>query len=310
VLSEPAALISWFAGLGVSVARIGLEAGPLSQSLCMALREAGLAVELLETRHVRNAFKAMPVKTDRKDARGIAQLMRLGWFRPVHCKSMAAQETRAMLTARRLVRNKLHDVEMSLRGLLRGFGLKVGKTTALTFEARIKELVAGHPSLEMIAAALLAVRTVLLREFKAFEKRARAMARCDAAARLLTSVPGVGAIVALTVASAIDDPARFESSKSVGAHFGMTPKKYQSGETDVTGRISKIGDGEVRTMAYEAAHVILTKPVTGCTGLKSWAMKLAKRAGMAKAKVALARKLVVIMHRMLADGTTFANRPA
>ena len=308
--SEPEALIGWFAALGLRLVRVGLEAGPLSQWLYAGLRGAGLTVELLETRHVRNAFKTMPVKTDRKDARGITELMRIGWFRPVHCKSMAAQETRAMLTTRNLVRSKLHDVEMSLRGTLRGFGLKVGKTTPRTFEARVRELVAGHSSLETITAGLLAVRAVLLREFTAFEKRVRSMARCDARARLLTSVPGVGAIVALTSASAIHHPARFKSSKSVGAHFGLTPKKYQSGETDITGRISKIGDGGVRTAAYEASHVILTKPVKGCSTLKSWAMKLAKRAGMKKAKVALARKLTVIMHRMLADGTTFANRPA
>jgi len=307
VASEPEALISWLASRGVSLTRVGLEAGPLSQWLFAAMRQAGLAVELLETRHVRDAFKAMPVKTDRKDARGIAQLMRLGWFRPVHCKSVEAQETRAMLNARKLMQTKLHDVEMSLRGILRGFGLKVGKTTLRHFESRIKELVAGHASLEAVAAALLAVRAVLLREFNGFEKRVRSMARSDARARLLTSVPGVGAIVGLTVASAIDDPARFKSSKSVGAHFGMTPKKYQSGETDVSGRISKIGDDSVRTAAYEAAHIILTLPIKGCTKLKSWAMKLAKRAGMKKAKVALARKLIVIMHRMLADGTTFQS---
>jgi transposase len=307
VASEPEALISWLASRGVNLTRVGLEAGPLSQWLFAAMRQAGLAVELLETRHVRDAFKAMPVKSDRNDARGIAQLMRLGWFRPVHCKSMEAQETRAVLSARKLVQAKLHDVEMSLRGILRGFGLKVGKTTPRQFEGRIKELVAGHASLEVVATALLAVRAVLLREFNGFEKRVRAMARSDTRARLLTSVPGVGAIVGLTVASAIDDPARFKSSKSVGAHFGMTPKKYQSGETDVTGCISKIGDGSVRTAAYEAAHIILTKPLKGCTGLKSWAMKLAKRAGMKKAKVALARKLIVIMHRMLANGTTFQS---
>jgi transposase len=310
VASEPEALISWCASLGLRLARIGLEAGPLSQWLFAAMRQAGLAVELLETRHVRDAFKAMPVKTDRNDARGIAQLMRLGWFRPVHCKSMEAQETRAMLTARKLVQEKLHDVEMSLRGILRGFGLKVGKTTPRGFEGRIRELVAGHSSLETLAAALLSVRAVLLREFNAFEKRARAVARCDTRARLLTSTPGVGPIVALTFASAIDDPARFKSSKSVGAHFGATPKRYQSGEIDISGRISKIGDSGVRCAVYEAAHCILTKPVKGCARLKSWAMKLAKRAGMQKAKVALARKLMVIMHRMLADGTTFAGLPA
>jgi len=121
----------------------------------------------------------------------------------------------------------------------------------------------------------------------------------------LMSTPGVGMIVALTYACAIDDPSRFKSSKIVGAHFGLTPTRYQSGETDRTGRISKIGDSSVRAVLYEAAHVILTKAVRGCTALKSWAMRIAKRAGMNKAKVALARKLAVIMHRMLADGTTF-----
>src|SRR4029077_5091710 len=138
-------LIEWFRGLGIAVTRIGLEAGPLSQWLYAGMRDAGLAVELLETRHVRNAFKAMPVKTDRKDARGIAQLMRLGWFRPVHCKSLPAQEVRALLTARKLLQTKNHDVEMSLRGVLRGFGLKVGPTTPRTFPGRIRELVAGQP---------------------------------------------------------------------------------------------------------------------------------------------------------------------
>ena len=130
VASEPEALIAWFRSLGVSLVRIGLEAGPLSQWLFAAMQKAGLAVELLETRHVRTTFKTMPVKTDRKDARGIAQLMRLGWFRPVHCKSMGAQETRTMLAARKLLQQKLHDFEMSLRGTLRGFGLKVGETTS------------------------------------------------------------------------------------------------------------------------------------------------------------------------------------
>jgi transposase len=304
VLSEPEALIGWFGSLGFDLERIGLEAGPLSQWLFAEMKKAGLAVELLETRHVHNAFKTMPVKTDRKDARGIAELIRLGWFRPVHCKSVEAQETRALLTARKLVQSKLHDIELSLRGILRGFGLKVGPTTPKLFETRIKELVEGHPSLQVVAEALLAVRTVLVREFNGFEKRVRSMARSDARARLLMSTPGVGTIVALTYASGIDDPKRFKSSKMVGPHFGLTPKKYQSGETDITGRISKIGDVAVRTALYEAAHVILTRPVKG-SGLKSWAARLAKRAGMKKAKVALARKLAVIMHRMLVDGKPF-----
>ena len=305
VASDPEALIAWFGSLGLKVVRIGLEAGPLSQWLYAAMKQAGLAVELLETRHVRRAFETMLVKSDRNDARGIAQLMRLGWFRPVHCKSLPAQEVRALLTARKLVQSKLQDTENSLRGILRGFGLKVGKTTPARFAGRIKDLVAGHPSLEVIAQAMLAVHAVLQREFKGLEKRVRLLARSDPSTRLLMTTPGVGAIVALSYASAIDDPARFRSSKQVGAHFGLTPKRYQSGQTDYTGRISKIGDAAVRTALYEAAHVMLTKPLKGCTELKSWAMRIAKRAGMSKAKVALARRLGVIMHRMLVDRTSF-----
>jgi transposase len=305
VASEPAALIEYLGSLGVALSRIGLEAGPLSQWLYAALKAAGLAVELLETRHVRDAFSAMPVKSDRNDARGIAQLMRLGWFRPVHCKSMAAQEVRAVLTARKLLQSKLRDVENSLRGILRGFGLKVGNTTARSFPGRIRELVAGQPNLETIAQALLNVHAVLLREFNGFERRVRQCARGHEAAKLLMTTPAVGPIVALTYACAIDDPARFGSSKQTGAHFGLTPKKYQSGQTDRDGRISKIGDASVREALYQAAHIMLTTPLRGCSQLKSWAMRIARRAGMRKAKVALARKLAVIMHRMLADVNKF-----
>ncbi len=305
VASEPEALIAWFAAHQVPMARIGLEAGPLSPWLFAGMKAAGLAVELLETRHVRDAFKAMPVKTDRKDARGIAQLMRLGWFRPVHCKSLPAQEVRALLTTRKLLQAKRYDVEMSLRG----FGLKVGPTTPRTFEGRVRDLAAHHDTLGMIANALLKARAVLVQEFKAIEKRLYALARHDVPTRRLMTVPGVGAIVALTYAAAIDDPTRFRSSRMVGAHFGLTPRKYQSGETDVAGRISKIGDHGVRVALYEAANVMLTRPVTG-SDLKNWALCVAKRAGMKKAKVALARKLAVVLHRMLADGRDFLASPA
>ncbi|MBO0759121.1 MAG: IS110 family transposase [Bradyrhizobiaceae bacterium] len=305
VASEPEDLVTWLRALKFDLTRIGLEAGPLSQWLHATLRQAGFAVELLETRHVRNALKIMPVKTDRNDARGIAELMRLGWFRPVHCKTMEAQERRALLTARKLMQTKFHDIEFSLRGILRGFGLKVGKTTRARFPARIKQLVAGHPHLEAIADSLLTSRLALQREFNRLDKQLRAIARSDSRARLLMSTPGVGPIVALTYASAIDDPARFTSSKRVGPYFGLTPTKYQSGETDVDGRISKIGDASVRANLYEAAHSILSKPLKGCTALKSWAMRLARRAGPNKAKVALARKLAVIMHRMLVDTMPF-----
>jgi transposase len=303
--SEPAALIAWFRTLGLRLERIGLEAGPLSQWLCAAMREVGLRIELLETRRVRDAFKAMAVKSDRNDARNIAQLMRMGWFQPVHCKSIEAQETRAVLTARKLLQSKLLDTENSLRGILRGFGLKVGKTTHRTFAARINELVAGHARLEVIAQALLAAHVVLLREFSVLEKLVIKMARASPQAKLLMTTPSVGPIVALTYASAIDDPKRFKSSKAAGPHFGLTPKKYQSGQTDISGRITKVGDAAVREALYQAAHIMLTKPIRNCSTLKSWAMRIAKRAGMRKAKVALARKLAVILHRMLADEQPF-----
>jgi transposase len=310
IASEPEALIAWFGSLEYPLERIGLEAGPLSQWLYAAMKQAGLAVELLETRHVRAAFKMMPVKSDRNDARGIAQMMRLGWFRPVHCKSMAAQEARAVLTARKLVQSKRQDVENSLRGILRGFGLKVGKVTDRGFAGRVEELVKGHPTLESIAKALLSIREVLLGELRGFEKQVRVIARSDSKTKLLMTTPAVGPIVALTYAFAIDDPKRFKSSKQAGAHFGLTPKKYQSGETDRDGRISKIGDASVREALYQAAHIMLTKPLKGCPELKSWATRLARRAGHKKAKVALARKLAVIMHRMLADEKPFHSAAA
>lgn len=310
VASEPEALIAWLAELGFSLERIGLEAGPLSQWLHPAMARAGLAVELLETRHVRAAFKTMPVKTDRKDARGIAQLMRLGWFRPVHCKSASAQEVRALLTARKLLQGKLHDVEMSLRGVLRGFGLKVGATTPRTYAPRVRTLVEGHAVLEAIAAALLKARQVLVEELRGLERRVRTMAHEDERTRRLMTTPGVGVLVALTFVAAVDDPERFRSSRAVGPHFGLTPRKYQSGETDYTGRISKIGDAGVRSILFEAATVILTRSARS-SDLKSWALAVARRAGMRKAKVALARKLAVVLHRMLRDETTFvAHRSA
>ena len=286
VASEPEALIEWLGQLGRKIVLTGLEAGPLSQWLHGGLSQAGLKVELLETRHVRAAFKAMSVKTDRKDARGIAQLMRLGWYRPVHCKSLPAQEMRALLVARKLLQKQLHAVEMSVRGILRNFGAKVGQTTARGFEDRVRTLVEGQPTLQTIADALLAARTVLARELSSLEKRVRSAARHDDRVKLMMTAPGVGSIVGLNYVSAIDVPQRFRSSRSVGPHFGMTPTRYQSGETDISGRISKVGDGTVRSALYEAAHIILTKPVKNAGALKRWALAIAKRAGRKKAKVA------------------------
>jgi len=304
VRSEREALAAFFTESGLAFARIGLEAGPLSQWLHAGLVEAGLPAILIETRHVKAALKAMTVKTDRNDARGMAQLMRMGWFRPVHAKAPMVQEIRALLTARKLLVAKLRDVESSIRGILRGFGLKVGAVSKGKFEARIRELVTGQVMLERVAEPLLRARAALRTEYTTLHRDLLRTVREDAVCGRLMTVPGVGAVVAMTFRSAIDQPERFAKSKAVGAHFGLTPKKYQSGEIDRTGRISKVGDAMVRTALFEAANVMLTRAVRFST-LKAWALRVAGRHGMKKAKVALARKLAVVMHRMWVDGTSF-----
>jgi transposase len=304
VASEPGALVELFEALGFAVKRIGLEAGPLSQWLHAGLRGAGFETVLLETRHVKAALSAMTVKTDRKDARGIAQLIRMGWYRSVHVKSVDAQEIRALLIARKQLLGRLIDVELSIRGILRGFGLKVGPVTRRNFEARIRELVAGQATLERIADAMLSARSTLKAEYGRLHKAVLAAVRDDAVCRRLMTVPGVGPLVAITYKSAIDDPKRIAKSKAAGALFGLTPKKYQSGEKDVTGGITLAGDETVRTVLYEAANVLLSR-ITRFSKLKRWGMDVAKRRGSKRAKVALARKLAVILHRIWVDGTTY-----
>ena len=248
VASEPEALVAFFASLGFAVKRVGLEAGPLSQWLHAGLKRAGFDTVLLETRHVKAALSAMMVKTDRKDARGLAQLIRMGWFRPVHAKSMGSQEVRALLVARKQLLGRLIDVEFSIRGIfLRGFGLKVGVVTRKGFEGRIRELVTGHITLERIAGAMLSARATLKVEYEKLHKSVLTIVREDAVCRRLMTVPSVGPLVAITYKTAMDDPNRIAKSKAAGALFGLTPKKYQSGEKDLTGGITRAGDEMVLT---------------------------------------------------------------
>ena len=304
VLSEPDALVQFFSALDLPLTQIGLEAGPLSQWLHAGLAKAGLPVVLLETRHVKAALSAMIVKTDRRDARGIAQLLRMGWYRPVHCKSLPAQEVRALLAGRKLLQTKLLDVEFSIRGLLRGFGLKMGEVSKGRFVTRVQELIAGHAMLEQVIGSMLAAREVLRAEYNRLHRAMLAIVRKDAVCRRLMTAQGVGAVTAITYKSAVDDPTRFVKSKSVGAHFGMTQKRYQSGETDIKGSISKVGDATVRTVLYEAANALLTRSQR-FSSLKCWGLNIAKHRGMKRAKVAVARKLAVILHRMWVDETDF-----
>jgi transposase len=305
VASEPETLARHL--LRWQLERVGLEAGPLSQWLHGGLQAAGLPVECIETRHLKAAIGAMRVKTDRNDARAIAQVMRVGWYRAVHVKTPEAQEQVALVTARKLLVNKLKDVENSVRGLLRGFGLKLGEVGRARFEARVRELLEDMPRLLAIIEPLLKARAALKDQFAALHRQVLQTVRHDRVCRLLMTAPGVGPVVALTFKSALDDPTRFARSKAVGVHFGLTPKKYQSGETDRSGHISKIGDELVRTALYEAASTLLHR-VQRWSWLKAWAVRVAQRRGTKRAQVALARRLAVVLHRMWRDNTEFCWR--
>ena len=304
VASEPEALLPVLTNPGYCFKRIGLEAGPLSQWLYSALAEAGLPMICVETRHMRAVLKAQINKTDRNDARGMAQIMRAGLYRPVHVKTLRSQKLRMLLTHRKLLQSKAIAIENDLRGTLRNFGLKVGIVGKLKFEARIKELVAGYPDLAVLVEPLLVVRRVLREQIAVLHRRVLAVVRNDEVCRRLMTVPSIGPVVALTYRATVDVPARFRNSRAVGAVLGLTPCKYQSGESDHTGAISKCGDEMMRVMLYEAAQVMLMRS-TRWSWLKAWAMQIARRRGRKKAIVALARRLAVIMHRIWVDGTEF-----
>ena len=303
VASEPEALLAVLKNPAYRFKRIGLEAGPLSQWLFSALAEAELPVVCVETRHMQAVLKAQINKTDRNDARGIAQMMRVGLYRPVHVKTLRSQKLRMLLTHRKLLQSKAIAIENDLRGTLRNFGLKVGMAGTVKFEARIRELVENLPDLAALVEPLLLVRRVLREQIVILHRRLLAIVRGDEVCRRLMTVPGVGPVVSLTYRATVDVPARFRKSKAVGAVFGLTCAKYQSGEVDWSGRISRCGDEMMRVMLYEAAQSMIHSKKW--SWLKAWAMQIAKRRGMKKAIVALARRLAVIMHRIWVDGTEF-----
>lgn len=303
VASAPESLVAFMRELPHEIAAIGLEAGPLSHWLHKGLTDAGFEAVLMETRQVKATLKAMPIKTDRRDAEGIARLLQMGWFRPVHCKTVSSQEMRALLTSRKSVQNALINLELSLRGVLRNFGLKLGQVSKGRWEARVRELIAGNAMLETAAEPILRARAGLRRELVGLEKAVHNLAREDRVCRLLMTMPGVGHVVALTFKSAVDDPGRFRRSKDVGPWAGLTPGRDQSGERDIVGRITKAGDAGLRVALYQAATVMLSRG--GPNWLKAWALRLAKLRGKKRATVALARRIGVVLHRMWRDGAEF-----
>jgi transposase len=304
VASDACDIAAMLKPYAATIEAVGLEAGPMSEWLVRGLQDHGLQSVLMETRRVHAALSAIPVKTDRKDARGIAELLRMGWYQPVHMKTPRSRDLRLLLSARESLGRRMRDLDNSIRGLLRGFGLRLPTGLRGRIGMWARDLIQDNPMLTMAIEPLLVAREALAGQLSHLDKRLRSHACHDRICRRLMTVPGVGAIVAMTYRTAIDDPARFRSSKSVAACFGLTPRRYQSGETDRYGCITKAGDGSVRAALFEAVHVMMVRTIRW-TPLKAWAMRLAARRGAKRAKVALARKLAVIMHRMWVDGTEF-----
>jgi transposase len=304
VATEPELIAAWLGKTGLTFERVGHEAGPMSSWLHEALAKLGLPVVCVEARHMQTALAAMRNKTDRNDARGIAQMMRTGWFRQVHIKSTESQELRLLLVARRALIDRRRDIENVIRGTLKVFGIRVGQTSRLNFSRRVRELVEDRAAIAEIIAPLLTVRDTLMEQMQVLHRKLMKQVRSDKVCRQLMTAPGVGVVVAASFKAGVDAPERFSRSRNVGAHFGLTPRRYASGEMDRMGRISKCGDELVRTSLYEAANVLLTR-VKRWSALKAWGIRIARKAGVQKAKVAVARKLAVILHRMWADGSDF-----
>ena len=301
--STPEMLIAAIRMRAPRAARIGLESGPLSLWHWHALKRAGLPVVCLDARHAKAALSLQLNKSDRNDARGLAQIVRTGWYREVAVKSFDSQLIRSLLTTRaQLVRMRV-DLANQIRGVLKPFGLIAGKGGGQAFADRVRALVANGP-LQTVAEALLAAWQAINSQVAILTRRLIDMARQDQAVKRLMTTPGVGTLVALTYVSVIDQPGRFAKSSSVGAYLGLTPRRFQSGEEDYTGHISRCGDRLLRTYLFEAAGIILHR-VSRWSALKAWGTRLAKRIGSKKATVAIARKLAVILHRLLRDGTEF-----
>ena len=304
VTSEPSPLVTALQTLKLPLERIGLEACSLTAWRHEGLCAAGLPAICIGTRQANAAMKTMPNKTDRNDARALAQIMRIGWFRQVHVKSQQCRLWRSLLVARRTVLNEIRTIENVVRAMLREVGLKVGTPSRATFDGRVRELCASDAALLAMVDPLLTVLSTMLRELARLTKQVLVIVRGEKVCRRLMSAPGVGPITALAFRATIDRPDRFGHSRDVGAHLGLTPSRYQSGETDIQGRISRCGDELARTALYEAAHTLLLRS-RKWSSLRAWGMKVAKHRGMARARVAVARKLAVVLHRMWSDETDF-----
>jgi transposase len=302
--SAPDALHDALGRLDLPLERVGMEACSLTAWLHDGLTAAGWPAICIETRRANAAMKTMPNKTDRNDARALAQITRTGWFRQVHVKSRQSRRWRSLLVARRTVLNEMRSIENVVRAIAREDGIKLGTPSRKDFAARVREMAGDQPELMAMLEPLLAVLASMIEELARLTRRVLDIVKHEATCRQLMTTPGIGPINALTFRATIDQPERFERSRDVGAHLGLTPSRYQSGETDITGKISRCGDELGRTGLVEAAHTLLVRSKKW-SSLRVWGLAIAKRRGMAKAKIAVARKLAVILHRMWIDGTDF-----
>lgn len=306
VTTDPDAIFGVLAPYLPRLHLVGHEATTWSAWLHRALETRGVPMVLLETHHAARMLEAQRNKTDRNDARGLAQLVRSGWFKPVHAKSQEANKMKLLLVHRRTLKRKLLDIENEVRQSLKMFGLMVGpRVQRASFPQRVRALVEGDPLLAGATGCMLRAWSALWDEYRALHKLLVQLVGRDELCRRFCDIPGVGPVTAMSFKAAIDDPTRFAKSKTVGAHFGLTPRRVQSGTSiDFDGHISKRGDGNVRTALYEAASAMITRSRKPCA-LKAWGEQLVAKRGHKRAVVAVARKLAVIMHRMWLDGTTF-----
>jgi len=304
VLSAPAQIASFIEEHAPTAARIGLESGPTSSWLWRELNGLGLPVICIDARHANAALSMQLNKSDRNDALGLARIMQTGWFRRVQIKSDESHKIRGLLNARALLVAMRRDLENQIRGLFKTFGLVIGRANGGVFLKRALLVCAEAPELEVIASPLLAARAAIDKERVELERQIKWLAHQNRQARAFMTVPGIGPMTALAFLSGIDDPARFNRSRTVGAYLGLTPRRHASGEVDWSGRISKCGDTLLRAYLFGAAGVLLSRTKESCS-LKAWGLKIAARSGGKKARVAVARKLAVVLHRMWQDGTEF-----
>ena len=304
VASAPETLIAFIRSKAPGAIRVGLESGPTSPWLWHCLKAAGLPVVCMDARHAHAALSVRPTKSDRNDARGLAEMVRMGWYKEVQVKSLAAHERMALLGVRRKLVDMRVEIDGQIRGILKTFGLIAGTGNTAAFARRAGVIAQDHPMLSALVDKLLEVREIAVAKVAALDKEIRSFVRADPTLQRLMTVPGVGPVTALAFRSTIDEPDRFKRARDVGPYLGLTPRRYQSGETDRQGKISKCGDRFTRTCLYEAAGVLLTK-VQRWSPLKAWGTRLAKRIGSKKARVAIARKIAVILRCIWTDGTEF-----